>query len=345
MELINLVTGGTGLVGSHVILHLLKNGQKVRAMYRCKEKIELVKAVFAHYGGNALELANKIDWVEADILDVCSLEEAGKGVQHIYHTAAMVSFNSLDKEELYKINIEGTANVVNMALEQDIRKFCHVSSTAAIGLSNNGKPTNEGYEWKKEPNTSSYSISKYCAEQEVWRGIEEGLNAVIVNPCIILGPGQINQSSGKLFEMVAKGLKFYTKGSNAFVDVRDVAQSMFELMESPVSNDRFLVTSENLCFQDFFGLIAKMFNKKQPHKEAKRWMSEILWRISLLQSKLTGKKPWMSKNEARSAFLKRKYTSEKILQTLENFQFTPVEKAIENTTKFILAQKNNTILY
>ena len=212
-------------------------------------------------------------------------------------------------------------------------------------VSNNGKATNEGIQWKKEPDTSSYSISKHCAEKEVWRGIEEGLNAIIVNPCIILGPGQINQSSGKLFEMILKGLKFYTKGSNAFVDVRDVTRSMYKLMKSTVNNDRFLVTSENLCFKDFFGIIARIFDKKTPDKEAKKWMSEILWRISMVQSKLTGNKPWMSKNEARSAFLKRKYTSEKILDTLENFEFTSVEKAIENTAKFILAQKKETIRY
>jgi dihydroflavonol-4-reductase len=331
----HLITGASGLVGSHLLIRLLKDGEKVRALYRSQESKDRTNSNFELHGEETLVLFEKIDWIKGDVLDLISLEEALEGVDYVYHCAAIVSFKKSDKEILYKTNIEGTKNLVNACLSSHIKKLCHVSSTAAIGKGFEQDVANEELPWKKEKYTSNYSISKYHAEMEVWRGIEEGLSAVIINPSIILGPADWNRGSAELFTKVWKGLKYYTLGMNAFVDVRDVVSCMASLMKSNIAGERFLVCSENLSYQELFNLIAKYLGKQKPSVHVKKWMLGLAWRLDAIKSFLFKGPSLITRETANSSMSIRTYSNDKIIQAI-NFQFIPVEESIKNTAKLFL---------
>lgn len=326
-----LVTGGTGLIGNHLLLNLVKSGEKVRAIKRENSNLNPVKNVFAHYGFS--ELFEKIEWVEGDITDIISIEDALDGVTHVYHAAALVSFNPSDKERLYQMNIEGTANVVNACIEKGVKKLCYVSSTAAIGKSKNGKIANEKNDWDEAEVTSNYAISKHYAENEVWRGIAEGLPAVMVNPCVIMGPGDISRSSGTLFGTVKKGLKFYTSGTNAFVDVRDVSDAMVLLMNSEIESERFLLIGENLSFKSLFEKIANSLGVKPPTVLAKGFMVELAWRIEKVKSWITGKAPVVTSESAKSAVSNNQFSNQKMIDAT-GFKFRTIDEAVANAGAF-----------
>jgi len=325
-----LVTGGTGLLGSHVLFKLTSENGPIRALYRNPHRKDLVKSVFNYYDPeNGSERYKKIEWFKGDILDIASLEEGMKNISLVYHCAGLVSFEKRKFNELMKVNREGTANVVNCCLSSGVEKLCHVSSTAALG----GTPTElikEEVKWKKGPETSGYSISKYSAEKEVWRGIEEGLSAVIVNPSVIFGAGNWEESSLAIFRTVNKGLNFYTTGKNAFVDARDVADIMVQLMNSPIKNERFLCISENLHFKDLVEMIAKQLGKTPPQKAAPEWAMAIVWRMVWLISRLKGNSPTITKESASTAFKSMEYDNSKIIKAL-NFKFRTIADTIENT--------------
>lgn len=328
------------MVGSHLLIRLLKDGEDVRALYRNQKSIDRTKDNFTLYGEDILGLFDKITWTKGDLLDIISLDEALKDVDYVYHCAALVSFKKSDKEILYKTNIEGTRNLVNLCLKKSIKKLCHVSSTAAIGMAFDKDVATEDLPWKKEKNTSNYSISKYRAEMEVWRGIEEGLNAVIVNPSIILGPADWSRGSAELFSKVWKGLKYYTLGKNAFVDVRDVVSCMIKLMTSDISGERFLVCSENLSYQELFNLIAKYLNKSTPTVQVKQWMLGLAWRLSSIKSFVFGSSPMVTKETAQSSMSICTYSNHKILQAI-GFEFIPIKKSIEDTAQLFLKSINS----
>ena len=328
-----LVTGGTGIVGSRLLFDLTKAGQQVRATYRSKKSIETTRQAFSHYSGQ--EFFDLIEWVEGDILDITSLAKAMEGIDEVYHCAALVSFNPKDREKLMQVNVEGTANMVNIALDLEIRKFCHVSSTAAIGKTANGELCNENTIWKLSDQPSHYSVSKYYAEQEVWRATEEGLNAVIVNPCIVIGQGEWGRSSTSFFPQVWKGLKLYSPGGNAFVDVRDVSLSMIRLMDSNISKKRFLVVGENMLYKDFLQMVADALNKPRPSIQAKPWMAEIGWRALKILSLLTASSSIITKETARSAMRKNYFSNEKIQQELD-MEFTPISLSVKDTAAAFL---------
>ncbi|UKN00778.1 NAD-dependent epimerase/dehydratase family protein [Paracrocinitomix mangrovi] len=329
------VTGGTGLLGTHIILELLARGEKVRALKRSDARLEMVKKVFNFYHGNkGDQIFNQIEWVEGDITDVYSLDKAIEGCRVVYHCAGMVSFLKKDREKLWLVNKEGTANVVNVCIHHKVDHLCYVSSTAAIGRRDNAEFATENMLWKAGSHNSNYSVSKYSAEMEVWRGVEEGLNAVIVNPSIIFGPGNWNESSIGIFRVVANGLKFYTPGINAFVDARDVATAMCELSDQKIFNERFLLISENLPFKEVFDYIANEFNVKPPSVKVKRWMAGLAWRLSTLKRILFFSKQTITKETSRSAMSVSKFSNQKITDRL-NFQFIPIQKSVENTSKFL----------
>lgn len=331
----NLVTGASGLVGSHLLIHLLSDGQRVRAIYRNKESQERTKKNFELHGEQTVALLDAVEWVKGDVLDILSLEEAIIGVEYVYHCAALVSFKKSDKDILFKTNIEGTRNLVNVCLNSSIKKLCHVSSTAAIGKALGKDKASEDLPWKKEKDTSNYSVSKHHAEMEVWRGIEEGLNAVIVNPSIILGPADWGRGSSELFSKVWKGLKYYTLGKNAFVDVRDVVSCMRNLMKSDISGERFLVVSENLTYQELFNLIAKYLKKPAPTVRVKAWFLDIIWRVELFRAFLFRSSPLVTKETARSSMSVSSYSNNKIVKAI-NFEFMPVEKSVRDTAALFL---------
>lgn len=330
-----LVTGGTGFLGSHLIYYLLEKGYSVRAIKREESSFEILNKVFKFYGKTPENFEQKIDWVIADISDYYSLEDCLSGIDHIYHAAAMVSFQPGDNKRMQKINMQGTANLVNLAVEKNISKFCHVSSIAAIGRAESNTIIDESVVWKSSRNNSNYAISKYGAEREVWRGIEEGLNAVIVNPGIILGPGEINSGSTKLIKTVEKGLKFYTPGTNGFVDVRDVVEVMVRLMESEINAERFILTSECLNYQTLFKYIANELHKPVPALKAGRLLGEIAWRSEYLKSVFTGRKPLITKETSRTANSEYIYSSKKVQNAL-NFQFRPVQQTIHDSCAYYI---------
>jgi len=330
-----LVTGSTGLVGSHLIYQLISKGEEVRALKRKNSSTTLVKKVFSWYAKDHAVLFDKILWIDGDLLDYDSLITAMKGVDFVYHTAAIVSFNTSDKEQLMLTNVKGTANVVNAALETEIKKLCYVSSVAALGRAGNNKITTEATEWKDVKGLSTYSHSKHHAEMEVWRGTAEGLNAVIINPTIILGPGKWEEGSVKMFKTVYKGLPFYTGGRNGYVDVDDLAKAMILLMESNFTKERFLITSENIWYKDLFTWMAEALKVKAPSLKAGQFLSAISWRILKLISFFTGKPPLITKETAATANQDFRYSNEKFIQAT-GMKFKPIKQTIEETAKIFL---------
>ncbi len=334
------VTGGTGFLGSHLIYQLIIKGEKVKALKRAGSNFEMIRRVFFYLGGNVEELLHKIEWVEGDLLDIYSLDGFLKDVNFIYHCGAMVSFQKEDKARMQTINIEGTANLVNAALKHNISKLCHVSSIAAIGRAENENVINEETVWKNSQVNSNYAVSKYGAEMEVWRGIEEGLKAVIVNPSVILGPGELKSGIGSMIRMVKKGFSFYTQGKNGFVDVRDVARTMIALMENEVINQRFIISANNIGYKQIFDWIATYFGKPGPKHPAGKWMSEIAWRVFHIRKLITNKKPLITKETARTANNEYLYSNKKILGTID-FQFLPLQESVNDSCEFYTKSVSN----
>ena len=313
-----LVTGASGLVGSHLLAVLVKNEQKIVALYRNPEGIEKVTSLFHYYFGHkANDVSSKIDWVQGDLLDLDFLNTLFKSYsfQKVYHCAAMVSFRKADFEMLIRQNREATANIVNFSLKFGVQKLAYVSSTAAVGKSKN-VVTTENDKWDAESGNSGYSISKFGAEKEVWRGIEEGLPAVIINPCVILGPGNWNDSSLTLFKTIEKGLRFYPSGSNAIVDARDVAFSLFTLMESEIMNERFLCIGTNISYKDLFDLMAEKMQVKKSSIAVPRLLALFVAFHLEKWNKLIGKKGSLTYESARSSYNSITYSSEKLQKAI-----------------------------
>lgn len=323
-----LVTGGTGLVGAHLLLHLIENGEKVRAIYRKENNIQKTKSLFQRY--NKLSLFDAIEWVQADIIDIPSLEYAFNNISKVYHCAALISFDPKDENLLRKTNIEGTANIVNFCLARGIQKLCYVSSVAALGdLAPHESIITEETEWNPEKHHSDYAISKYGAEMEIWRGQQEGLNVIIVNPGVIIGPGFEDQGSGQLFKKIADGLLFYTYGTTAFVAVDDVVQKMIYLMESSISNERFILAGQNIVFKDLFNTIANTLKAKRPSIEAKPFIMELTWRLNWFLSLFTKKTNNLSKDTLRSFVSKTAFSNKKIINAT-NTSFLDVHQYIKD---------------
>lgn len=326
------VTGGTGLVGTHLLFQLTSESENIRALFRTQKRLELAKKVLQYYDPNTFESRwSKIEWVEGDILDIPLLMETMKGCTQVYHCAGLVSHHKKDFNQLIKVNREGTANMVNVALALGVDKFCHVSSTAAVG-GNSKKLITERSKWKKTPTTSGYSISKYSAEKEVWRGIEEGLNAVMVNPCVIIGAGNWDDSSLTLFRTLNKGTSYYPPGSNAIVDARDVASIMIKLMNSNISSERFLCIGSNQPIRELMEKVCTQLNVKPPRRSASRFTVSFVRRMLEFGSFLTGRRNALTKETIDNLFAIREYDNQKVRDQL-NFQFHTLENAIENAVK------------
>jgi dihydroflavonol-4-reductase len=326
-----LVTGATGFVGAHLLYQLAETNEHVRAIYRSEKTIEKVTEVFSLYGADA-SLISKIEWFKADITDVPSMIPAFYGVKKVYHCAAFISFNPKDYREMRKVNIHGTAIIVNLSIDAKVNKICFVSSIASIGNSIYGEPSTEENEWNPQADNSGYSITKFGAEMEVWRASQEGVDVVIVNPGIILGGGFWNAGSGKIFTKIFHGLKFYTEGKTGFVGVKDVVKTMVFLTNSTIKNERFILVSENKSYKEVFFLIADALKKKRPYKRIHRWKMELLWRGSSFLSIITGKEPLLSKYAAKSANSTSLYTSKKVQEILP-FKFQTIEAVVKEVSE------------
>jgi nucleoside-diphosphate-sugar epimerase len=323
----NLVTGATGILGGHVLLWLMQQGKPVVAGRQKSSDISKIKKLFACY--NSEHLFEKINWKEVDVRDPFSIEEALEEVQHVYHCAGFVSFNSRDRDKLFAINEGGTFNVVNACLQKKITALCHASSIASINNTDYAATLDENVFWKRNGRESGYALSKYNAEREVWRGIEEGLNAVIVNPGVILSPGFWDQSSSKLFKRCYEGNSFYTGGMAGYISARDTAAIMIELTEKRHYANRYILIEGNYSFRDILNMISEGLGKSRPSIEAGKFLLNTGRMLDFLRSKITGKEQVLTGAIIDSAFNKQLYSNQKIRDTL-GWQFTPVSSEIKS---------------
>ena len=318
-----LVTGGTGFIGAYIIKELVDKSYHVRAIRRSN------KLPFFISPG----ILNKVEWVTGDVLDVISLNEAMQGVDAVIHSAAVVSFDKKERAQMYNTNVDGTANVVNLSLENGIKKLVHISSISALGRTATGEKVNEEKKWLNSKLNSHYGISKNKAEMEVWRGMGEGLDAVIINPSTVLGFGNWHDSSCAIFKNSYKGFPWYTKGVNGFVAVEDVAKIAVLLMESNITEERFIINHENWEFKKLFDAIADGFGQKHPKWQATPFLSSIAWRMEKVKSFLKNAKPLLTKETARIALSKTYWQNDKILKALPEFSFMALEPCITKACK------------
>ena len=326
-----LVTGGTGLVGSHLLFELTKQQQPIRAIKRSHSDLTSVKKIFA----TAPELFNKIEWFDADILDTELLTVAFKNITHVYHNAAIVSFDPKKTEQMLQANIDGTANVVNLCIECGVTKLVFTSSVAAMGRNLNNEPVTEETHWYASKENSNYAISKYGAEREVWRGIAEGLNAVIVNPSVILGDGNWDSNSGALIKYVFNQKPFYPTGVTGFVDVRDVVACMLKLMQSDVTAERFIISSENLPYKTLMDWAAEAMQRKKANIKVTPFLNFLGWRFEKVLSLFTGRSPLITKETSASSVKKQYYLNDKIIAATGH-QFISIKESVAWTCKMFL---------
>ncbi len=318
-----LVTGGTGFLGSELIRQLTEKGLTIKALKRKKSNIPQI-------------LVNNpnINWVEADINEPADLEDAFENVTQVYHCAAFVSLNPKYKKQMFHANIEGTSNIVNLCLINNCR-LLHVSSVAALGEAKKDQQfiTEKDF-WEYNAKAQAYGLSKYESEMEVWRGINEGLQAIIVNPSVIIGKNAGFEGSGAIFKLIKNGFPFYTNGATGLVDVEDVAKAMHLLMESNLEAERYIISSGNLHYKDLFTEIANGFEVAAPKKEAKAWMLGIAWRALKLVSLFSRSEPSITKDTANSSVTLSYYNNDKIIQAT-GIQFKPVEQSIREITQYL----------
>jgi nucleoside-diphosphate-sugar epimerase len=328
-----VVTGGTGLVGAHLLYRLTERGERVRASYRSEERKEKVRQLFSIYSDKSDELFQQIEWRKCDLLDVVSVEELCEGAKLIFHCAAIVSFHPADKRMLLESNPLMTSILVNQALANEVEHFTYVSSVAALGKPPQGEekqPLTEKNIWKDDPTHSNYARSKYLAEMEVWRGMEEGLQASMVNPGIILGPGFPDEGSSAIFGLVKRGFDYYTPGTNGFVDVRDVVEAMLRISDQKIHRERVILVAESRKYRWLFSEIAKAMGKEPPRKAAKAWMINIIRVVHWLREKVGGRKATITRETAASAQRESYYSNEKSKETLQ------IEyRALEECVRFV----------
>jgi nucleoside-diphosphate-sugar epimerase len=311
------ITGASGLVGGYILTQAISQGYQVKALIR--NQIDAQKYV---------HLSGSVQWIEGDIFDVALLEECCEGVDFVVHAAALVSFRKKDKRLLYKTNQEGTANIVNVCLKKQVKKLCYISSIAAIARGDESQPISETTKWETTANNTDYGNSKYLGEVEVWRGIAEGLNAVIVNPSVVLGVGTWHRSSLQFIDYVGKNNKFYPIGSINVVDVRDVSDIVLQLLQSQVVAEKYILNAANLPFQIFFSMVASKLNTTPPFLKITPFLSEIAWRVIGILSLFFPKLPPFTKDTARTSRKHYTYDNSKIVKEL-NFKFTPINDTIE----------------
>jgi dihydroflavonol-4-reductase len=314
-----LVTGGTGFLGAYIVKALVENGHSVRAIRRSPKLPSFIPS----------GIFNKVQWVEGDVLDINSLEQAMEGIDTVIHSAAVVSFIKSERENMYRVNVDGTANVVNMALEKNVKRLVHISSVAALGRKAGGSHVDEEKKWEESKVNTHYAKSKYKAELEVWRGFSEGLTGVILNPSTILGFGDWNNSSCAIFKNVYEEFKWYSTGINGFVDVEDVSKAVVIFAENNITEQRYIVNGDNWPFQQLQDIMADSFNKKKPSGKATPFLMAVAWRLEKLKSLFSGKKPLLTKESARVAQSRTYFDNDKILRALPGFSFTPLGETIK----------------
>jgi nucleoside-diphosphate-sugar epimerase len=333
------VTGGTGLLGSHLIYTLLRKGEKIIATCRKTSNRDIAETVASYYSANWNELRNNLVWVECDLSNYDAIRDSMKGAGQVYHCAATVSFVKGETNSILENNITGTSNVVKACLENQVEKLCHVSSVAALGAEDGELLVNEDKAWNDEKNLPDYWVSKHLSELEVWKGIENGMKAVIVNPTIILGPGDWNRSSSALFKGIGNGLIVYTEGIKAYVDVNDVVKAMITLMENDISGEKFIVNSENLSNREFFRMVAGKMGVVKPFIKIPRWLSPLAYVAADIIQLVTRKRSPLTRDILKAAWTKVGYDNRKII-TRTGITFIPIEKSVEKIASIYNSEKS-----
>ena len=322
-----LVTGASGLLGAELTAQLLEQGKKVKAIYH-KRPV----AVPAH---------PNLMVVQCDILDVIGLQEVMQDVVEVYHCAGLVSFTPGNAQMLFKVNVEGTANIVNASLDAGVKKLLHVSSVAALGRIRDNEIITESMQWTEETSNSRYGETKYLGELEVWRGIAEGLPAVIVNPSIIIGAGDWNDGSTGIFKSVYDEFPWYSEGVTGFIDVRDAGKAMIQLMDSNIHSERFILSAENASYKDVFHLIAAGFKKRPAYKKVTPFLAGFVWRLASIKSRFTGKAALVTKETAKTALTKVFFDNSKLKKFLPSFSYRSLQVTISETCAALQQKLNN----
>jgi dihydroflavonol-4-reductase len=338
MQQLAFLTGSTGLIGGHLLVYLYKCNYKVRALIRPTSSFAQLKLICDFYGLSFGELYNSIEWINGNTLDFVGLKESISGVDEVFHCAALVSFNRKKSKDLLVTNVRGTANIVDAALECGVKRLCFISSIGSLGSENNNAHIDENSFRDPNKEGSVYTESKYLSELEVWRGSAEGLDVVILNPGVVLGPGIPDRGSMLLFNVARKGMPFYTDATTGYVDVRDVCRAAIGLMSENIFGKRFVLVSENLSNRQLFTLIANEFGKKGPSIRAGKIILNTAALVSDLIGKLTGSIPQLTKETVKTAQNPQRYSSKNVIETL-NFEFLPIQTTVKETAEFI--KKNN----
>lgn len=329
------ITGGTGFVGSHLTYRLVSQGVAVRLLVRNRSKISQLAKVFNYYNDDIARYNSLIEYADGDVTDVYSIQDGLKhDTDYIFHCAGLVSFWKHDKLRLNEVNHSGTANVVNAAIEAGVKKLVYVSSIAALGDSVEKTISEKNHQYDVKP-TNYYGKSKHNGELEVWRASEEGLRVIIVNPTVIVGPGQWRDGSPKLFRSVWKGLPFYTNGSTGFTDVRYVVNCMVDLAFGSIENQQFIINNENLNYRQFFNLVADNLRVRRPRFEAQPWLMYFFASILGFFGKLAKINTGINRQLAQSALSVSNYDSSKLEQTIGK-SAEPIENAVAFTATSFL---------
>ncbi len=314
-----LVTGASGFVGGRLVQYLLAQSIQVRVLVRNPTK-QIFHADVEVYQG--------------DILDITSLEKALYGISTIYHCAAYISYHPSDYDIMYKTNVEGTANIVNVALHCGVKKLVHISSIAALGVRPSSMAINEEALWDAGYKQTRYGISKMMAEHEVYRGIAEGMDACIVNPGVILGKNAPkDKSPQRILSMIKKGLSFYPKGSNGFIDIEDVVTATYKLGQLQNTGERYILVAENLKLYDYLKLCAKILNAKPPRFAINNWMIYLAIAFDYILSFFTLKKRMLSFENLYLAQQQFLYDNKKVVSAL-HFSFKPIEQSLIESINF-----------
>ncbi len=327
-----LVTGGTGLLGSTITKQLHRLGHTVSVLHRPSSDRSLLSGV-----------ADEVLWLEGDIMDITGLEAAFNAVDMVVHAAAMVSFIPRQKRWMHQVNVEGTANVVNACLQAGIKKLCHISSVAALGRPETLRQSPAGpveiteeQRWTDSSSNSMYAITKHQAELEVWRGIAEGLNAVILNPSVILGEGDWHKSSTRLFKYIYDEKPFYTDGLLNYVDVADVSDAACRLLLSDISGERFIVSAGTVPYKKFFSDAAAAMNKKAPTWKVNPFLAELIWRFEAVRTMITGTAPLLTRETARAAQHHYQFNGQK-LSLRTGMRYRSLEETLHRIGKSLKA--------
>jgi dihydroflavonol-4-reductase len=334
-----LITGGTGLVGSHLIPDLLIRGKKIRVLRRNGSDLNKIRRTLSWYSDKSDELFSSIEFREGDVTDYYSVEDALEGITQVYHCAARVSLENSSGDDIMRANIEGTANVVNACLVKNGIRLLHVSSVAAFGELPDGTEVTEDIYWKGADKENHYAISKYGAEREIWRGIEEGLQAVIVMPSVISAPGNWKDSSSAIFSKGHKGINIYTEGVTGFIDVRDLVKVMITLMESNISGERYIVSAENKSFREFATLLNSTFGHKAPSRKAGKFTLSFVSSVEAIISAISGKPRRLTPIIAK-ALLNRNFYNNAKVKKATGIEFMPIEQSIKDVALKYIADNN-----